>query len=349
MSSSSAEPSTNFGSASNCIEQHIHNTTYGNGVTSHWSNDSEFIACDAGDGERSKISHHGLDSSSTSTAFHNIGRLPVHKQLASGNVQNENNNNDELSQIYLESDSHEPDSHAPDSHALPFITRFYNRTVSSKNNLSSSLLSELCHTVKSQAVEHGQQHLRNVVVVGKSLKRSSEQMRHVLINPLKRFKSAAENVLVGVARVVLDEELMNLKGEVGDLKGNISQLEEKVGNLNMDVGALKNDNLSLEGELATVQGDMNQLEEEKKLAEDEMERVAREVSRLEGEKKSEVEAVSSIVTFGYYFVLGYLFIILLSHNLFALVTFCSAHCQTCSRGDTNCSRRVTKRSSPNSK
>ena len=66
---------------------------------------------------------------------------------------------------------------------------------------------------------------------------------------------------------------------------------------------------------------VDRLEEEKKSLEDEMGRVAREVSRLEGEKKSEVEAVSSIVTFGYYFVLGYLFIILLSHNLFALVTF----------------------------
>ena len=66
---------------------------------------------------------------------------------------------------------------------------------------------------------------------------------------------------------------------------------------------------------------VDRLEEEKKSLEDEMGRVAHEVSRLEGEKKSEVEAVSSIVTFGYYFVLGYLFIILLSHNLFALVTF----------------------------
>jgi len=66
---------------------------------------------------------------------------------------------------------------------------------------------------------------------------------------------------------------------------------------------------------------VDRLEEEKKSLEDMMGRVAREVSRLEGEKKSEVEAVSSIVTFGYYFVMGYLFIILLSHNLFALVTF----------------------------
>ena len=73
MSGSSAEPSTNFGSTSDCIEpkfkpignghtdHHLRSTTPGfEFVRTLYLNEIERIACDVGDGEGSGISHYGL-------------------------------------------------------------------------------------------------------------------------------------------------------------------------------------------------------------------------------------------------------------------------------------------------
>ena len=193
MSGSSAEPSTNFGSASDCIEQHQPKfKPIGNGHTEPHLNEIERIACDVGDGEGSGISHYGLGLSSTSTVFFGTNqRFLAHKQLTSRNdVHNEYNNNETDSQIYESSDFH----------TLPVIQRPRNpRAVSSNNNRSSSL--------------------SNTVVNEKNHKRSSEQMGNVSTRPQKRLKSDADDTAFsgGVAR-----------GEEGNLKENISQLEEKM-------------------------------------------------------------------------------------------------------------------------
>lgn len=180
MSGSSAEPSTNFGSTSDCIEPKF--KPIGNGHTDHHLNEIERIACDVGDGEGSGISHYGLGLSSTSTVFFGTNqRFLAHKQLTSRNdVHNENNNNETDSQIY----------EASDTHTLPVIQRPHNsRAVSSNNNRSSSL--------------------SNTVVVEKNHKRSNEQMGYVSIRPQKRLKAADDDTafLGGVAR-----------GEEGNLK-----------------------------------------------------------------------------------------------------------------------------------
>jgi len=196
MSGSSAEPSTNFGSASDCIEQHQPKfKPIGNGHTDHHLNEIERIACDVGDGEGSGISHYGLGLSSTSTVFFGTNqRFSAHKQLTSQNdVHNENNNNETDSQIYESSDFH----------PLPVIQRpHYPHAVSSNNNRSSSL--------------------SNTVVNEKNHKRSSEQMGNVSTHPQKRLKAAADDTAFsgGVAR-----------GEEGNL--NISQLEEKMRQLDI--------------------------------------------------------------------------------------------------------------------
>jgi hypothetical protein len=102
MSGSSAKQHTILGSTQNCcIQQHINNTNktniLGNGSANYFWSGSEFIACDAGNDERSRVSHHGLESSCTSSAYHGIGRFSFHEQmkLTSGDddVQYENNNN----------------------------------------------------------------------------------------------------------------------------------------------------------------------------------------------------------------------------------------------------------------
>ena len=191
MSGSSAEPSTNFGSASDCKQHQPKFKPIGNVHTDHL-NEIERIACDVGDGEGSGISHYGLGLSSTSTVFFGTNqRFLAHKQLTSRNdVHNEYNNNETDSQIYESSDFH----------TLPVIQRPRNpRAVSSNNNRSSSL--------------------SNTVVNEKNHKRSSEQMGNVSTRPQKRLKSDADDTAFsgGVAR-----------GEEGNLKENISQLEEKM-------------------------------------------------------------------------------------------------------------------------